>query len=671
MDQESHSPQDEFIRERLSSNLEAYTNNAILNKLTPNRTKNTMLNKDDSKNGSRSSSLKRSTTTSASKKSTPSWNKRYPKRNDSNIVTSPVKTLRQFGGESSDEYDTTTNYDEDNGTGNHESTTINVPLKSSPKKPLRKGTPKLTKTKQRESKSPRKPIENEPKKELEKGKGLESSFREKSAPIEGTTAVGGHNSSSRRIFINGHVNHNISTHDDDDDYGAHHNSNNTLLSEIPSDILSPEKHIYPPENLRRSSSNISSAVKAKEPTRSLLSSIPIISPPKSKKLESIQYHQEVHTSTFEKLLNSNAKENRGREDEEIIGSSANRGTSLPPSLYPSIGEPDDDEFDDEPSEKKIVSDIIDSRVIAKERDTISERKRKESESISIFFQKSSSKSPVLSDGRRSLVSPKNQESPRGTTVKSIPRDNTSYHHLSEFIKNPLINHDKYKPVESPKKVALSSDLHETKLDSQPGKDTTRDTQHRRSSHVLDLSQFESSDEEPVPELTVPLGEEPEDQKEEEENIGVKRSFEPIETSTNKRIKSSLYPTLPSESPTKRSDPPVSKSLYPQMKPFLVNSADISSTEPQPQQRLPPGPQRVRQLREEEAGEVEEPLGDADNWTKSQWKTFFQAFKRFKRTNDLSIFSTRLLEYLRCDQHEIKLKIQFALDYEDTLRKKRA
>lgn len=603
-----------------------------------------MLNKSDSM----SSSLRRSTTNSASKKSTPSWNKRYPKRNDSNIVTSPVKTLRQFGGESSDEYDTTTNYDDTNGAGNHESTTVNVPLKSSPKKPLRKGTPKLPKTKQRESKSPRKPVvsESAPKRNIEEeSEPKRTSIEAKSAPIE--SAVDRQNSSTRRIIINSHINHNISTHDDEEDYGAHHNSNNTLLSEIPSDILSPEKHIYPPENLRRSSNNSSAVKPPKEATKSILSSIPIISPPKSRKPDTTIYHQEVHTSTFEKLLNSNAKENN--EPESVIGSSVNRGTSLPPSLYPSIA-PFDEEFDDEVPEKKIASDIIDSRVIAKERETISERKRKESESISIFFQKSNSKSPSLSEERRSLVSPKNQESPKSS---NIPRDNTSYHHLSEFIKNPLIDHDKYKPSQTPKESTVSS---------------KEDTKHRRSSHVLDLSQFESSDEEPVPELTVPLGEEPTEEASKEE-IGSKRTFEPIETSTNKRLKSSLYPTLPSQSPTKRSEPPVSKPLYPQLKPFLKFDGDDKESVA-PIQKSQPGPQSVRQLREEETGETEEPLGDADNWTKAQWRIFFQAFKKFKRTNDFSIFNTRLLEYLRCDQHEIKLKIQFAMDYEDTLRKKR-
>ncbi|CAM9015720.1 unnamed protein product [Wickerhamomyces anomalus] len=567
---EKEQSQDDFIRERLSHNFEAYTNNAILNKLTPSRSLG------------RASSVQ-----SSSRKSDSSWGKKYPKRNDSNIVTSPVKTLRQFGAkdggaddgadDDDDEYDTTTNYDDDNS--KKDSTTVNVPLQSSPKKPLRKGTPK---------------------------------------EIDDDGAGAG---------------------------GAHLHSDNTLLSEIPSDILSPEKHIYPQENLRRSSSNIPSATKVKDATTSLLSkSFSVFSPPPPK-------HKESKTTGKSPTSGSKRRESPSK---------GNRGESLPPSLYPKVRLFGDDDDDEASAPKKLTSDVTDSKVVEEVRESLSIRKKRESEAITMFFDRSSSSSKAPE--KQSIISPRSKESnTRPNLFERTTHDtNSSFHTLNEFIKNPLIDDAKYKTTNvkhSDKKTP----------NNEPTEPTNTTTQRKS----FDISQFESSDEEPVPELTVPLNEEP-------QPTTTKRVYdEPIETSTNKKPKTttttSLYPTIQptSQTPLKRSSETRRRSLYPTLPsvghPSRVSAADIEdisnniseTTKPKPQAPLPKEPE-----------EKEEDLGDSDHWVKNQWACFFKAFKRYKKTNDLSIFQNkRLLEYLRCDEHEIKLKIQFTLDHEHEIKRK--
>lgn len=721
MEQDDHTQQDEFIRERLHSNLEAYTNNAVLNKLTPN--------KANPKPPSISSSLKRSATSnSASKKSTPGWNKRYPKRNDSNIVTSPVKTIRQFGhgDESSDEYDTTTTYDDyKGGKGNRnqsesqrESNTLKVPIKSSPKKPLRKGTPKVPKTRDLSiSKSPKKvsePAAESPSssKSRERSRYHDHS-REEQSNSATAAAAATFNSSSRRLVTNSHINHDISNQnnaedddDDDDLIGVHHNSNNTLLSEIPSDILSPEKHIYPPENLRRSSSTVPSrttATKISESTNSLSKSFPTFTPPSSK-----TPHNERTRSQENRTLKNSPASRQGRherstakEKDEVSKpetTTSNRGKSLPPSLYPAmtktVEEYEDEEDGNHPSQRNLASDITNTRFIEEERQNISLRKKKESEAISIFFDRSSSskkveESEVTSNVQRlEPLDPKKTEKISPRTLPNIFKDqvpnpifDSSFKQLNEFIKNPIIDENKYKPNSQLLEKPASNT---SNIDNKPT--TASITSDRRSSRLLDLSQFESSDEEPVPELTVPLPP-PNDEKPRHESPPRKRKSydEPIETSTiNKRSKPSLYPIIPSQTPIKRSEPTNQhKQLYPTLAPMgnntiisadmienisdhIPNVESISESKPviREERQRPPSKQLQQQPEQEQ-----EQLGDAEHWVKEQWKCFFRAFKKYKRTNDLSMFNERLLNYLRCDEHEIKLKIQFALDFEDDIRKR--
>lgn len=612
---EKEQSQDDFIRERLSHNFEAYTNNAILNKLTPSRSLG------------RASSVQ-----SSSRKSDSSWGKKYPKRNDSNIVTSPVKTLRQFGAkdggaDDDDEYDTTTNYDDDNS--KKDSTTVNVPLQSSPKKPLRKGTPKVPKS--------------------QKTKDAKSEKKKKSDTQHVPSTADLHNSSNRRIVTNSHINHHVSTQEIDDDGagggGAHLHSDNTLLSEIPSDILSPEKHIYPQENLRRSSSNIPSATKVKDAATSLLSkSFPVFSPPPPK-------HKESKTT---------GKSPTGGSKRRESPSKGNRGESLPPSLYPKVRLFGDDDDDEASAPKKLTSDVTDSKAVEEVRESLSIRKKRESEAITMFFDRSSSSSKAPE--RQSIISPRSKESSTRPNLfeRTTHDNNSSFHTLNEFIKNPLIDDAKYKTTNvkhSDKKTP----------NNEPTEPTNTTTTQRKS---FDISQFESSDEEPVPELTVPLNEEP-------QPTTTKRVYdEPIETSTNKKPKTttttSLYPTIQpsSQTPLKRSSETRRRSLYPTLPsvghPSRVSAADIEdisnnipeTTKLKPQAPLPKEP------------EEKEELGDSDHWVKNQWACFLKAFKRYKKTNDLSIFQNkRLLEHLRCDEHEIKLKIQFTLDHEHEIKRK--
>lgn len=605
--------------------------------------------------------MRSNTSGSTSKKSTPGWNKRYPKKNDSNIVTSPVKTIRHFGNESSDEYDTTTTYDNNN---KQDSTTMNVPLKSSPKKPLRKGTPKAPKTKQT-TKSPKKDTP------ASKVQNHASQHYDKS-----DNSLDHDDKSKTRIVTNSHITHQVSTHENDDDdlLSEDHNSENTLLSNIPDDILSPEKHIYPPENLRRSSSN---SLKTKDTTNLFANPFPAFSPPKQTSI-----NDEAGKSQATRKSPSNVSEKHERSARFLSKRAPDKAVSLPPaeSIDGGVGEEHENTVS-----REVSHDVTSLKTVQRARESIAIRRREESEAISIFFDKTSSPRRSQLSVRPSSESPRSRKTQelRGASPRTVPNlfpdmsydKNSSFNQLNEFIKNPLIDRNKYKSTSETSKESRVEKEHNPQ----------EPTNHRQSSHGLELSQFESSDEEPVPELTVPLNDDLEPKNQ------TKRVYdEPIETSTNKKPRQSLYPTIAQQSPAKRSsESKESRSLYPTLPsmghPARVSSEmidDISDNIPNVESSNsahlrvhPVGHSRTKpqepQLLPNPLGEIEkEQLGDPDHWIKNQWSTFFKAFKRFKKTNNLSIFSDRLLEYLRCDENEIKLKIQFALDYEDEIRKKK-
>lgn len=164
---------------------------------------------------------------------------------------------------------------------------------------------------------------------------------------------------------------------------------------------------------------------------------------------------------------------------------------------------------------------------------------------------------------------------------------------------------------------------------------------------IDLSRFESSEEEPVPELTVKLSPVKkastqkrnilEDDSTSQHKKPKQDKIYPDLTSSTPQLntvihKAPLYPKLPSHEPTKSADK-------------VIVDSDSGATADT------------------------DPPGDAEHWNKLQWITFIKCFKQFEsKDRDFTVFTPSLLSYLRCDERELLLKIGFYKDFEDLIHK---
>jgi hypothetical protein len=598
------------IRQQLSTNLEEYEKNPVLNKLTPSRARN--VSDEVNSSGRRSRRLG-----STSRRRTPKRGIRLSNQNDSLIATSPVKA-RRYASSEEDEYDTS-----------RHSSTVNIPLRDSPKRKMRQGTPKLLSSN---------PSHTEPTINV---KSKSFTFKE-----------------AKSILADDEFD------DDDDD-----NVSDTILSDIPSDLLSPEKHKYPAENVRsvRKESSVKSVWRSSP--RAMGTTKPAIYP---------------SFSPASSTVSSQVKDILFPPRPSVIGTLANdTAEDISKPTHPPMSQ-------STITHTRKLTSLITAQ-IERQPVLIHEDLPKEM---------SSSLRRTNSDGRPSLNlsrydSSGDEPSVPELTVKLTPLETTMEKRLRDEA-----------PVSRSKRAKTSI------YPSLPSEHNRLETS-AQTSHILDSSSPQKIElkisEADTGHLNGPLypmlptsrnegrvtppgkvTRTVSNSKSQQGTPKAKSASESIHRITHsiEKMASNGPPALPSllplgyekntteksNSTVKRSDvvldpPPKMKGITPVSKPRFSAPQTIYTEVARRRRAESSQSKDIIGNGNTPREEPIEKLGDPDHWTKNQWMRFLKHFKEFEsKGHDFEVFTPEVLSYLNCDEHELILKIGFYKEYEESIKK---
>lgn len=551
------------IRRQLSENLEKYENNAALNKLTPSRRYST---RDDS--SINLSSSRKSSRRGSGKKGV----RRY---NDSNILTSPVK-LNRYASSEEDAYDIS-----------RHSSAVNVPLRDSPKERMRQGTPKLLsgKNSQRDA--------------------TVTAFRSRSLSLR----------EAKTVLADDEF-------DDDDDDRA----NDTLLSDLPSDIVSPEKHGFQKEE--SSSDKLSKK-----------SIYPVLSPPKSSS----------HNPLF----------------------SPEQALPTDDSSKPTLLKPLSQSTSTKPLALLLSPQILKQPVLIHEdviEDVRSPPRRIVPESrVSRKFESSEEEEPVP-ELTVALPPEDIAHKPEISTKRPLPEETPSPVKKAKKNIYPTI---KRGPTQSETSAQNSDTAAPSSIiASSPKRSGTQKTLYPILSKPITLT-------------TSP-------EREASNHVGgfIKVGSAAVEKMIIGDMETTkLYPKTSTHMPGSTvEDVEVTRAIQSRSSTKNVVSengpAPSAIIQPSVAQRHEPGPAAVKfgtakvsqpqqapveQMTQPDPETQADQLGDSDHWTKRQWVKFIKCFKQIEKGRDFSIFTPDVLAYLRCDADELLLKIGFYREYRDNIQ----
>jgi hypothetical protein len=600
----------EEIRQQLSTNLEEYEKNQVLNKLTPSRTRN--VSDEVNSSGRRSRRLG-----SISKRRTPKRVIRPSNQNDSLIATSPVKA-RRYASSEEDEYDTS-----------RHSSTVNIPLRDSPKRKMRQGTPKLLSSK---------PSQTEPTITM---KSKSFTFKE-----------------AKSILADDEFD------DDDDD-----NVSDTILSDIPSDLLSPEKHTYPAENVRsvRKESSVKSVWRSSPRAMGTVKPViyPSLSPASStisSQVKSILFPP--RPSVIGTLTNDTAEDTSKPTLAPISKSTITHTRKLTSLITAQI----------EREPVLIQEDLPKEKSSPRRRaDTVSQP------GLNLSRYDSSGDEPSVPEltvklapleatmEKRLLDEEHISQSKRAKT--SIYPSLPSEHNRSET--SARISH--ILDSSSPQKVEL-------KISEASGG-------HLNGPLYPMLPISRNEDKVTPPGKVIRTVSNPKSQQETPKAKSTSESINRI-THSIEKMASNGPPTLPSLLPlryekntTERSNstvrrsevildpPPKMKGITPVSKPRFSAPHTLYSEVGKHRQAESSQSKDIIENGNTPSEELIEKLGDPDNWTKNQWLRFLKHFKEFEsQGHDFEVFTPEVLSYLKCDEQELILKIGFYKEYEESIKK---
>ncbi|ONH68577.1 hypothetical protein BON22_1091 [Cyberlindnera fabianii] len=578
---------DSDIRRELDENLLRYERNVVLNKLTPNK-----------RSGSDISSL-RAGTRSSSRRTTPGRLGRRPGHNDSNILTSPVKTLRRYRTQSSDGEEM---YNNNNGDADDSLSLLSkstdksqrqnvtvVPLNDSSKEPMRKGTPKKLSAASSKKESPAKSSKTPLKQQKSKSFTLFKDIVDLPAPSN-----------------------KIQDDDDVDDHRAFGYSNDTLMSDIPSDLLSPEKHVYPQENITSAKKKNNNKKINGTPNKS----VPSVGEGRSP------------------VTRSTAKKTRAK----ITSSSPIAQSQDKPSLYPDLTSVASHDKNTQSPSNRVIDKIPTLTLPA-------------TSSLITTMNNAAPVSPAKSNPKSKSPTPATSKSPVSR------RTNHSKSPTLQKQSQPTIFPDlRSSPRKRVAPVAEGSPLR-SPARRLPATSTTLGQAIENRLGGLDPAIFDSSDEEPVPELTVPIN--MQEINDSSTMLGTKRKQQTsmiVETTAKKQKTFSIYPDLD----TSKVDQSLEKTTADSpanVTPDLLNSSILKGVN----MTTKLYPSLLSPVAKSESNKEE--LGDADNWTQSQWTKFAELYEKFDTGgHDFTVFDTSMMEYLRCDYNELLMKIEFYKEF---------
>jgi hypothetical protein len=519
-----------------------------------------------------------------------------------------------------DEYDTT---NENTKHSDLNRSTVNVPLNDSSKPVLRKGTPKFNKSKVLTSKAIAGSLSSS---NLER-----AVFGSKTKSLKSSTVLDEFD-------------------DDDDDAGAQ--SNDTLLSDLPNDILSPEKHVYPDENLSRDLSRDSitnTILQRKELYPDLTKKLQASTPEKSSTTQHIisvtsnafiQNHATIlphskakfNSKTSSPSIRSAASRSPGglpetRRRSPVVGQKSPTGPVLPKPesdhplglsspprrVLPPVSESlktslssKYESSDEEPDVPELTVKLTD----ANKKEKSNKRGFTENENHHYDFPKRSKTSlyPSLVPGYQ-------------LNESSAAEDSI----LSESHK---IRHDDQRINKGDNQKSLYPELPNVTKDSATFDETTKPNgQSTGSNFNIAATQIESVESNPLHKSTVP-------------DLTHDRNAKPV--SSKGYQDATIKETASAEPASAKQNIPIRPD-----EPLELSSAS------------------------DKTGLDDEELGDSDNWNKAQWKLFFKAYRRLKASakgvNKDQIFNSETLKYLKCDLREIQLKIKFTDEFKDEIR----